>query len=559
MCFAESFQPHIAACYTLNQAHQLLHRIRMQLAAQPSALSSLSFAYSVGTGVGRLSSAESAMHEHSGERLLELLRGARITNVLLLVFGKEGRESAAGVEAVQRQRHERLRLLVQVARLLLRDYDRCGKELTHEMDAPALSDSAAKQAQHPQSTDLEQPTFLTQPAHSDAALIEPSAFDQEPQSPTGTVERLPKSPGLYPHVVHAPRRSHYLQSLVDVADERASPLPPPITGRSHLRPEPTRWTLDALRSDMLHALCVTPASSTNAAAFVSSSSVLCKLFHMQPALPQEAAGMISEEAYGAVKDWLNEQHDGVGLSEQCVADRATVRTAAWSCYVLLLKMLHARWRPSEVERVARERTPHIAVRLLCAAVAAVLGWDDSWEAVVAHLGGYRAVAPMAEFAEFPPPETTAWSPAFAAASSRASPYVHAKVADSPLFPAWLPAAPPTSLAVSREGSPTTLYPFYRSDLFAHLLTVPLFALPERARATAEAVLTEASMGREEVRALDGGEGWAGLLEWLVLVLRVERMYRLSRDVLTVDNEEEQGSATEPSTLSTHAAGVHSAG
>jgi len=146
------------------------------------------------------------------------------------------------------------------------------------------------------------------------------------------------------------------------------------------------------------------------------------------------------------------------------------------------------------------------------------------------LGRTAGSGPRAEFAEFPPAAPSLWSPAFPSTSPAGSVYVHTEVAWNPLFKP-VGAGP----AVELRGGMGE-YPWYRSDLWAHLVGVGLCGLDDGVVTRVEGVLMEAALGLEEVRKLDGGEGWAGLVEWLVLVLRCERMWRVSRRVFTVSSE-----------------------
>ena len=504
MC-SVAFQPHLASCYTLNQAYQLLHRVRLQLSSQPSSLSSMSFAYSISSGIGRLSSTSSALLPDSGERLLDLLRSHQLTNTLLIVMGRPSHHTLpASLAAQQSQQRDRLRLLLQTAKLLLQHHLACTLQVQQELPELAAAPVSS--------------TFLTQPAEVEEERPVVSADLRPLAAPV--VAALPVSPALQLHVQHAQRQSHYLHTAATFT----SPLthPSPLSPTRSPPPIPSvHWSLDELRADMMVALSVTSATEAS----LPSASLLCKHFHMQPAVPQEEGHMVSEEVYRRVKDWLLEHRHSGRLPEQRVNDWATVREAVWSVYLLHMKLLRPSFRQSELERMARTPTPHFTVRMLCSAVAAALGWeDDSWEGVRGYLGGWRAVEVSGGMEEFAPPEVTEWSPAWEKGEG-GSPYVHGRVGGVSLWGEGVGGE-----GVAGEGGVGV----YRSDVWAHLVGVRVGGLGEGVVRRVEGVLMERALGWEEVRALEGGEGWVGLLEWLVLLLRCERLWTVAHGLFIAD-------------------------
>ena len=507
MCVPDAFQPHLATCYTLNQARQLLHRVQSQLSSHSSSLSSLSFAYSISSGVGRLSAISSVLHSHSGERLLDLLRGWKVTNVLLIVLGRASRDRhTASLEAQQTQQRDRLRLIVQTAKLLLKDHLMCIQEVEQDLNTHVPKSDGSTFLTQPAEVEDERPVGGTQTARQRSADLRPL---------TSPVAVLPSSPALQLRLQHTERQSHYLfvNSAFSCPLTHSAPQLPTCSSPSPT--PPVYWTLDDLRTDMMAALSVSPATEAS----LVTSSLLCKLFHLQSAVPQEEAMMVSEEVYRRVKEWVTEQRRSGGLAEQRVQDWATVREAVWSCYLLHMKLLRPSFRPSELQRVARTSpTPHFAVRLLCAAVAAVLGWEDEqWEAVRGCLGAYRAgpvEGEMAELGDEGVMERTAeWGEGGGGLG-----YGQRRVGGDGCWGEWGEDA--------GEG--------YLSDVWAHLMGVKIGDLGEEVVRKVEVVLMERALQWSEVRALDGGEGWVGLLEWLTLVLRCERLWTVARGLFTVD-------------------------
>ena len=527
----DAYQPHMASCYTLNQVHQLLHRIAHQQSSSPSnPLPVLSYAYIVGTGVGRLSSTQSDLLPHSGEQLLSLLQGLHLTNTLLLVMGRPSLSSSVPFESLQRHRQHRLRLLVQVARLLVKDHIDCTRDLTHSLHPPPTDLST-----HPDSDHPVLPTFLTEVDGTDAPHEETAGRRGSSRPLTMATDMLPTPPALYPRLEHNPRQSHYLHIKALAAVTTLQPPSPPTAPDTLSSTDDSVWDLDALRVDMMRTLSM--SASTPCDGFIASTSLLCKLFHLEPALPQEEAQLIPEAAYQASRAWLAEAIDAGPLPRQLTASLAAVRAALQHCYLLHMKVLHPRFCHSEVERMARQDAPHVGVRLLGAAVAAVLGWEtEGWEDVRGYLGGWRAVAPRAEFAEFEVPEVTRWSPKWATVVEGGSPYRHGRVGGGGMLGGG-GGTPPGSGEGEREGGGG--YGWYRSDVWAHLLGVE-WGWKEGVRARVEGVLMEGVMQLEEIGKLDGGEGWRGLVEWLVLAVRCERMWRVASALFTEETMQAGG-------------------
>ena len=563
----DALQPHIACCYTLNQAHQLLHVIAKSLPT-PSSLADVSFAYVIGTGVGRLRDSSDGAVAGSGERLLYQLRQRSMTNVLLLVMRQpgtgRGRQTAgvgaAGLEADERIAHERLRLVVQVAKLVMQAHSQCVDELVQDMrdgrqdatTAAATQQTFLTQAAEEEKTDE---LHAAPPCHLSIARV-----GDVSASTAATTATLP--PAFFPHLHHSRRSNHCMTvAATRAAASVSQPLSP--SQRAVSPSLPAVWTLETLREELLSI--VSPSSavfSLSPSQFVLSSSLLCKRFHLTPALPQEAPLLLSSALHDKLLQWEEEgsaQHQREGM----VGGWEQVQEALWAVYVVRMKWLHAQWErqaaQAEAERLGRQPYAHARWRLLMAAVGAVLGWQDvSWSDTVApHICGLRAVPPCDIFAEFPPPPASDTSPAFAA-SAVDSPYAHRQVLTNPLLlslPAASPASsdppsPSTASSPALPAGPTAAssaaavqlpasllcrYGWYRTDLFAQLLTAPLFSIREATLQTLYSVLSEQCLQNAAINDVCSEQSslLRLLVDWLLLLLRCQRLWTLCQQQLQV--------------------------
>ena len=445
---------------------------------------------------------------------------------------------------------EKVRCVVRVAKGLLREWQRCVKELQAEPSTSQQGREGEEQKESGwepkdgpsamESGRTEQPavTFITQQPSEEAELDD--EYWVEPEVDVDDCA-LPFASPLIPRLTHIARQNHYLHAL-------ASSLPaliPSATPRT--TPTAVYWTLPSLRADVLSTLFPT-VQPTSAAAFLASASLLAVRWQMVPCLEQEREWMLSEDVWEGVRDWLDKESAAERVREQWVEGSwSTVRHSMWDVYVRQMKFMHSAYRQADMVALAALDSPPLILRLLLLAVGAVLGWPQlQWAEATPYLTGLRAVPPQDLFAEFPPPcapqpsepasppSSISASPLQHAVSKRidASPYEHSHMVTNPLVSDM--AAPGTA------AGPLSRYSSYRSDLFAHLLSFDLCALSSATLQRVQSVLCEHALASSELPALDKhapGSRW--LTQWLVLVVRCNRLWQLSRQVFKVQVEEEE--------------------
>ena len=566
----DAFQPHLACCYTLNQAHQLIHRINQQLSS-PAASSfptpstsppptSYLYAYHIGSGIGRLASYADGPHSGAGERLLYQLQSAHTTNLIVLITCHTNSQTVVG-GGVGREAEvagERVRCVVRVAKGMLREWKRCVKELQAEeartRPRPGEEEKEGGWEQTDSSnpevnTDAPTTTFITQPLLSEEEIDDTGAY-----AITDEVSEcaLPLSPALKPRLTHTARLNHYLHTLSSSLPALV-PSPPPRT-----TPTAVYWTLPSLRADILSILFPT-TQPTSTFAFLSSASLLAVRWQLLPCLEQEREWMVSEEVWEGARDWLEKETTAERVRQQWVEGSwSIVRRSVWDVYVRQMKFMNSTYQQADMEAMAAINNPPLILRLLLLAVGGVLGWPQlQWSDVVPYLTGLRAVPPQDIFAEFAPPpgplQSAPVSPPSSVASTQllrpalsfgSSPYEHTHVITDPLLsdPSSTPDAvsdPSSNPSIPPAATPLLRYCSYRSDLFAHLLSFDLFTLPSSTLQRVQSVLCEHALAPSELPALDKqapGSRW--LVHWLVLVMRCSRLWQLSRQVLKVQVEEE---------------------
>jgi len=280
--------------------------------------------------------------------------------------------------------------------------------------------------------------------------------------------------------------------------------------------------------------------------------------------------MVSETVWEGVRDWWEKESTADCLRQQWVEGGwSIVRRSVWDVYVRQMKFMHSTYMQADMEAIAATDNPPLILRLLLLAVGGVLGWPQlQWVDVVPYLTGLRAVPPLDIFAEFPPPagpllsapasppSSVVSSPLLHASTFGASPYEHSHVITNPLLsdPSTLSdsaADGGASSSVPSAVTPLMRYSSYRSDLFAHLLSFDLFTLPSSTLQRVQGVLCEHALAPSELPALDRqapGSRW--LVQWLVLVVRCNRLWQLSRQVLMVELDEEAEQASSVTRSST---------
>ena len=582
--WADAFQPHLAYCCTLNQAHQLVHRINQQLGSSAlpnspipsssSPLTSYLYAYHIGSGVGRLANYADGPFPGAGERLLYQLQSFHTTNLLLLVTCHSSGQtvSGGGVGGQVKVASEQVRCVVRVAKGMLREWQRCVEELKAEQSGVQQNAGAEEKegewkqddnpVAHNDNTDAPVATFITQP------LVEVEGVDADDTGAEDVEDMsecaLPFSPPLVPRLTHTARLNHYLHTLSSSLPALALPPPPRTT------PTAVYWTLPSLRADILTILFPT-MHPTSTSAFLSSASLLAVRWQLLPCLEHEREWMASEEVWEGVRDWLEKESTTDSVRQQWVEGSwSVVRRSVWDVYVRQMKFMHPAYLQANMEAMAAMDNPPLILRLLLLAVGGVLGWPQlQWPELVPYLTGLRALPPQDIFAEFPPPPAPSQSAPASPHSSVAppsvqhassiglSPYEHSHVMTNPLL------GEPSSTAdgvladtVSASGpssSSTAMHPSryssFRSDLFAHLLSFDLFALSSSTLQRVQSALCEHALAPSELPSLDRqvpGSRW--LVQWLVLVVRCGRLWQLSRQVfkVQVEDEAEQADSTDGS-------------
>ena len=585
----DAYQPHLACCFTLNQAHQLIHRINQQLSFTPNSTPSAAttvpqptsylYAYHIGSGVGRLASYADGPHPGAGERLLYQLQSTHTSNLILLVTCNSigSTISGGGVSREAEVASERVTCVVRVAKGLLREWKRCVRELQTEETTSEQSTDIDKEGGWEQK---DNPSALNDDSLSTVPTItfitqSPEGEEKGDETATEAAERvtecaLPLSYPLIPRLTHTARLNHYLYTI-STSLPAIGPPPPPRT-----TPAVVYWTLPSLRADVLTVLFPS-VQPTTTSSFLSSASVLAVRWQLLPCLEHEREWMVNEEVWEGVSDWLDKETAADRVLQQWVEGSwSTVRQSVWDVYVRQMKFMHSTYRQADMEAMATVDTPPLILRLLLLAVGGVLGWPQlQWLDVVPYLTGLRAVPPQDIFAEFPPPlgplpsapapppssVTTPFVQPIPAVGP--SPYEHSHVVTSPLLAhnALLASvrAPATDTFASGDsslasGTSLLRYSSYRSDLFANLLSFNLFTLSSSTLQRVQSVLCEHALAPSELLTLDRvmpGSRW--LVQWLVLVVRCNRLWQLSRQVFKVQVEDEIEQAD--STSSDRAAGT----
>ena len=576
----DAFQPHLACCFTLNQAQQLIHRVNQQLSSSPLSssptsstsppLSSYLYAYHIGSGIGRLASHTDGPHPGAGERLLYQLQSTHTTNAIVLVTcpSIDQTVSGGGVGRQAEVARDRVRCVVRVAKGLLREWKRCVEELKAE--ETAVVKNAGEEEKDGGWEQENGPTLVPGDSQRDASV---NTFIT--QSPVGEAETdgaeteevvegevncaLPHSPPLIPRLTHTARLNHYLDTLSSSLPALVPPPPPRTT------PTAVYWALPSLRADFLATLFPT-VQPTSTSAFLSSASLLAVRWQLLPCLEHEREWMVSEQVWEGVRDWLEKETTADRLREQWVEGGwSLVRRSMWDVYIRQMKFMHSTYQQADMEAMAALDNPPLVLRLLLLAVGGVLGWPQlPWVDVVPYLTGLRAVPPQDIFAEFPPPPGPPSSVPSSPRSSIASftqqrtsslhpsPYEHSHVITNPLLsdPSSASDATGDNDAASSDtpsqsvATRVSLYASYRSDLLAHLLSFDLFTMSSSALQRVQSVLCEHALAPSELAALDRqapGSRW--LVQWLVLVMRCSRLWQLSRQVLMVQVEEVEQAAS----------------